>query len=137
MKDFIQQIRQKATMSDLSVEEYAEKGAMADVVALSLYRKKLNPTQFRKVFQGLKTIQMKTPRSQADDDFAYKSDMLRLMPQLAYAYGRKNIPQEFFQLVTSCFSSQKIQTNGDFLRAFDFLEAVLAYHKYHDANRKN
>jgi len=122
----VNQIRQKDTMRALQYEEFAEEGKFADQIA---QKYDINPSQLRKIFHHLKDIQQRVRKHDPEEDFAEQAALLRLMPQLAYAAGRDNIPKGFYNLMRVCFSSDKIQANEDFLRAFDFVEAILAYRK--------
>jgi CRISPR-associated protein Csm2 len=128
MSNVVSAIQQKDTMRALRYNEFAEEGKFADQVAKQ-YGGDLNPTQLRKIFQHLKSIQQRVRKRDPEEDFAEEADLLRLMPQIAYAAGRDNIPKGFYNLLRVCFSSEKIQTNEDFLHAFDFIEAILAYQK--------
>jgi CRISPR-associated protein Csm2 len=55
-----------------------------------------------------------------------------MMPMLAYAKGRKLIPQSFYDLMKICFGAEKCKTVEDFNQAVSFLEAILAYQKYYE-----
>ncbi len=129
VRDVIQRIASLKRLRELKVEEFAVEGGLADQVVQAMGTTSLKPTQLRKVFHTLKTIQQRVKQKPASDSFD-STELLRLMPVLAYAVGRELIPRDFYHLLREVFKSEKLQTNEDFLRAFDFVEAILAYHKY-------
>lgn len=122
-------IKRLERMRDLKVEDFAPENGLADQVVQALGPSNLKPTQLRKAFHALKDIQKEVKRRPKDGNFD-NSQLLTLMPVLAYSVGRELIPREFYDLLKEVFSPQRLQTNEDFLRAFDFVEAILAYHKY-------
>lgn len=126
IQQVIQRIKSLKRMRELKVEEFAPEGGLADQVVQALGPANLKPTQLRKVFHTLKLIQKNVIKDQEFDN----SRLLTLMPMLAYSVGRELIPREFYDLLKEVFNPQRLETNEDFLRAFDFVEAMLAYHKY-------
>ena len=129
IQEVINHIQSLNRIRDLKVEEFADEGGLADRVVRAIHTDKLKPTQLRKVFHTLKIIQQRVQREAPTEPFDI-TELLKLMPVLAYAVGRELIPREFYQLLREVFHRNKLQTNEDFLRAFDFVEAILAYHKY-------
>ncbi|MEJ5250340.1 MAG: type III-A CRISPR-associated protein Csm2 [Chthonomonadetes bacterium] len=125
----IERIRSLQRMSDLRVEEFAVEDGLADQVVKAVGTSQLKPTQLRKVFHTLKGIQQRVKQAPEPDPFN-SAELLKLMPVLAYAVGRDLIPRDFYRLLKEVFEPKRLRTNADFLRAFDFVEAILAYHKY-------
>lgn len=125
----IQRITELQRMSELDVQEFAQEDGLADKVVQAVGVNNLKPTQLRKVFHTLKSIQQRVKQQPPENGFD-GTELLRLMPTLAYAVGRELIPREFYQLLREVFAPDRLRTNADFLRAFDFVEAILAYHKY-------
>ena len=125
----IDRIRDLKHLRELDVKEFALEGGLADQVVQAIGTASLKPTQLRKVFHTLKTMQQKVKQLNPDQAFN-SAELLQLMPTLAYAVGRELIPKEFYQLLREVFSPERLPTNADFLRAFEFVEAILAYHKY-------
>ncbi len=120
-------------MRRLPQEDFAEEYGLADSLAVALGRN-LNATQLRKVFDEIKRV-----RRKLEDNFDLKVDrdkpfdrapLLRLMPLLAFAVGRKLLPREFYDILKHCLGRQQLVTNADFLQTAYFIEAVLAFHKY-------
>jgi len=125
----IDRIKQLHRLSELEVKEFALEGGLADQVVQAIGTASLKPTQLRKVFHTLKTMQQRVKQLNPDQAFN-SAELLQLMPTLAYAVGRELIPKDFYQLLREVFKPERLPTNADFLRAFEFVEAILAYHKY-------
>lgn len=121
----MKRIESLESMSELRVEEFAEEGELADSSAQG-FGDKLKPTQLRKVFHTLKSLQREVERDKEFD----RSKVIRLMPTLAYASGRGLIPEDFYKLLKLCTSREKLKTADDFTKLVEFLEAILAFHKY-------
>jgi CRISPR-associated protein Csm2 len=119
-------IRALPSMSALKPDEYAEKDGWADIVAAD---RDIKATQLRKIFHYVKDLKREFQRSEPNIN---RGKVSLLMPMLAYAHGRKHIPKDFFELLTLCFGQDKCKTADDFESAVNFLEAIMAYHKYHN-----
>ena len=126
----IDRIRDLKHLRELDVKEFALEGGLADQVVQAIGTASLKPTQLHKVFHTLKTMQQEVKKRANPSEPFDSAELLQLMPKLAYAVGRELIPKEFYQLLREVFSPERLPTNADFLRAFDFVEAILAYHKY-------
>jgi CRISPR-associated protein Csm2 len=134
----INQLEKLPTMSALERRDFADEGGYADEVVRAFgenqegrvskdrIKDALKPTQLRKVFHALKAVQVKVKRTGKFD----RGDILRITPELAYATGRGLLPRDFYQLVKTCTSPERLKSADDFLKAFELLEAILAYHKY-------
>ena len=121
------EIKTLPSMAALSPERYAEEGGLAESFVSHIYSD-LKPTQLRKVFHHVKDLQREfrqTPESYS------RAKIAMIMPTLAYAVGRKLIPLDFYELMKLCFGNEKCKTQADFERAAEFLEAIMAYHKYY------
>lgn len=134
IRQVIERIRELQRMSQLEPKDFALPGAMAEEVALATIDADLNSTQLYKIFHELKQLEIRV-RHKAGDPFD-SNQVAKIMPLLIYAAGRKVIPKSFFDLLKEVFGPQRLQTNADFLRAFEFVEAILAYHKYHSERKK-
>ena len=124
-----QEIQKLPSMSALKTEDYADEGKLAENLVL-IVGKALKPTQLRKIFHHVKDLQ-KELESHHDEKFD-RSKVALIMPALAYAVGRELIPKDFYEVMKMIFGAEKCKTREDFITAANFLEAVLAYHKYHD-----
>jgi CRISPR-associated protein Csm2 len=116
-----------ARMKDLELALFTEEGGMADCLAEEFGKsRKLKATQLRRVFHTLKNVRRGMgPGSQFD-----RSALLPIMPVLAYAAGRELLPPEFYHILRLCLGQQRLQNAEDFIRTVDFVEAIMAYHKY-------
>jgi CRISPR-associated protein Csm2 len=137
----IDQIKEKIanlrTMHELQPIGFAEENGLADSLVQYFLsdRKELKATQLRKIFSSIKTIQRQIePKIRKDPGFGEKrfdrNDIATLLVNLAYAKGRRLIPDDFYNILGQCLSQQKLQTNEDFMRVADFTEAILAYYKF-------
>lgn len=136
-ENIIGELKKQGTLSELlPLEQFAEPGKVADELAKD-FKDKLKPTQLRKVFHALKEME-RDFKGRKDDEKLRSEDKIKiypLAPELAYARGRDLIPQDFYELMRLCLSSEKLDTIGDFRRLVQFLTAILAYHKYHEKGK--
>lgn len=124
------------TMQDLLPKDFADEGGLADELADSFREGELKATQLRKIFHALKEIERDVKREvrgghKKETDSFEASKLLLLMPDLAYAKGRRLIPDEFYDILQLVLR-KKVRTYADFERAMQFIEAVMAYHKFHN-----
>lgn len=120
-------IKSLERMKELDPKLFAEEGGMADCLAKEFGKDKLKATQLRKVFHALKSIRRNMRRQTQFD----RSQLLPIMPVLAYSTGRGNLPKEFYDILRLCLGQERLQDQEDFIRTVEFVEAVMAYHKYH------
>ena len=135
IRDIIKKIDSLQNMSELDEKTIAEENGYAESVARDRdIKKRLKTTQLRKIFDRVKTIERKLNEDGWD---AVQPDFYMLRPELAYAMARKLIPEQFFMLMNACMKQvdkgndpeQKKENYAKFVR---FLEAIVAYHKYHE-----
>jgi CRISPR-associated protein Csm2 len=138
IENVINKLKKLPSMSALSRQDFAEEGGYADEVVRAFgeddkgkvdkekIKDALKSTQLRKIFHTLKQVQTKVKRTGRFE----RDDLLRMTPELAYATGRGLLPRDFYILLKTCMAPEKVKDADDFLMAFDFLEAILAYHKY-------
>lgn len=133
-KEVKNEIEKLTAMRELKQELFCEEGGYADALVLEWGKDKLKPTQLRKVFSEIKSIERdveKSVKSNEDwnEDFD-RSKVIQLMPLLAYATGRNLMPKDFYDIMRTCLSASKMKTKLDFKRLAEFVEAILAYHKF-------
>ena len=128
IKQVLERVNLLSTMSELDPSEFAEENGLADSLAQKFKKDELKPTQLRKIFHALKQIE-RGIKIENPEDKLDRTQIMKLLPELAYASGRGLIPKDFYDLMKTCLSSQKLKTNSDFMRLMDFLTAILAYHK--------
>lgn len=125
----------------LQLEDFAEEGKLADNLAKHYLSDgdKLKATQLRRFFHAIKNIERGMKGKSGEDETALpksvRAELLPLLPELAYARGRGLIPDDFYQLLKTCLSSQKLKTVADFKRLVAFLTAIMAYHKFHEGQK--
>ncbi len=124
-----QKVRGLRKMSDLSPTDFAEEGGLADSLA-SEFGEKLKPTQLRKVFTEIKRVRRDVEHEMSPDAVFNQARLMMLMPTLAYAVGRDLLPRDFYEILKLCLGRERLKANADFLRTADFIEAVVAYHKF-------
>lgn len=116
-----------AHMKDLKVEDFAEEGGLAQSLIKDVGRD-LKATQLRRFFHYVKDI-AQGYKLDGDKSFS-RAEVAALMPLLAYAKGRGLIPENFYKVMKTIFGPKKCTDREDFLTAANFLEAIMAYHKF-------
>lgn len=128
------EIKKLVAMRKLSPNRFADEDGMANKLAKSFGKDGLKATQLRKIFHALKEIERKVNREikggrKKKTDTFDSQELALMMPDLAYAKGRKLIPDKFYDILRLCLR-EKVETYEDFERAMQFIEAVMAYHKF-------
>jgi CRISPR-associated protein Csm2 len=131
VEEVIKRIREIDNLVDgLRVADFAKEGGYADKIAKEL--KELNPTQLRRFFDAVREIENKLETGKWED---VSDKFYLLQPQLAYAVGRDVIPARFYELMKASLSKIDLGTDKEksesFKRFTQFLEAIVAYQKYH------
>ena len=121
-------------MAQLKREDFADEGGYAHALAQQ-FRGTLKATQLHRFFRQIKQVQREAGRAGADEPFQ-RERILTLLPILVYSVGRDLVPKDFYEIVKICLSKDKLKTNGDFIRVAEFLEAIVAYHKYVSETQK-
>lgn len=118
------------------VEDFVKFGGDADKITNQLKTSDIKTSQLRKFFAAIKDIELHIKEKKWDEQA--KMDFYLLMPVLAYANGRKVISDEFFALMK--ISMEKVgsgkteDTIDDFNIFVKFLEAIVAFYKFHRPN---
>ena len=123
-----QHLENLEAVSQLRREDFAEENGYAHVLAKE-FKDDLKPTQLHKFFHEIKRVQQKVKREGEEAKFE-RGKILTLLPMLAYSAGRELIPKEFYDILKICLSKERLKTNEDFLRFAEFMEAIMAFHKY-------
>jgi len=127
----IKQIGQLKNLAELDIEEITKENGIAESFVLGL-RDQLKPTQLRKFFDTIVRNQEQIREKGWD---AARAEFYMIRPSLAYAKGRKLIPNEFFDLVDTCMkkipAGTEDQTIKNYDRFVDLMKAIVAYAKYH------
>lgn len=131
MQKIYQAISDITEFSEYPRESFAPHDEAADKIAYYLGRK-MKTNQLRKVFSEIKRIEILVQGKDNKDDFK-NSDLLLLLPQIAYAKARDLIQPDFYEIVKLIIGkgggNTKIKKIGDFKRFVEFMTAIVAYHK--------
>lgn len=122
----IAEIKKGGTLHQvLTVEKYALPEGWADTIAFEM-KADLNSTQLRKVFSEVKQIAMRLETN--SQTFAQETrNIWLLMPNIAYAKNRGVIKLDFYNLMKTCVTPEKMKTKEDYLAFAQFMEAIVAY----------
>jgi len=119
-------IEEKESFKEVTIKEFALPDGWANKIAEDLGNK-MKTAQLRKVFNSIKLMEQKIKDENKQNKFD-DPNLYMLLPHLAYAKGKKLIPNEFYELMKVIISN-KIKTIGDFERFCEFMTAIVAYHK--------
>ena len=130
IEKIIQKIKSLQNLSQLDEKEIAEEGGYAEQIAEEV--KDIKTTQLRKFFSEIK----KNERELKEKGWkSIEGSFYMMRPNLAYAKARKLVPDPFFKLMNACMKQvdkgDEEQKKENYKRFVQFLEAIVAYHKYH------
>ena len=132
IKEVINEISKYEKLEDMPTKAFADEGGYADIVAKN--SKKLNTNQLRKFFGAVRSMEQKETWTEIEPEFYL------LKPRLAVASGRKNIPKDFYDLMMATMRKVDVGSDEDKLKGFkkfvEFFEAIVAYHKFYNPDRK-
>ncbi|MEG3224831.1 MAG: type III-A CRISPR-associated protein Csm2 [Methanobacteriales archaeon Met13] len=130
IKDVISNIKGLEMLKDMDAKVFADEDGYADIISRRLVRSKLKTSQLRKFFGAIRDIEREKEWDKMETQFYL------LKPKLANSRGRDLIPEEFYQVMK--VSMSKVDKGSDedkvnnFNRMVEFIEAIVAYHKYYD-----
>jgi len=129
IKRVIDEIDQIEMLKDMETKAFADEGGYADIVAKNS-KYTLKTTQLRKFFGAVRDIEREKSWEKMETDFYL------LKPKLASSVGRKLIPNEFNELMKTCMRKVDVGSDEDKVKNFkkmvEFMEAIVAYHKYYN-----
>jgi len=132
IRNVLTDIGQLTKLKDLDIKKFSDEKGYADLLAIKLRGMKTG--QLRKFFGEIKTIEKKLVGGENWKNV--EIEFYQLKPRLAYAFGRKLIPEEFYNVVKIALSKVDIGTDVEkkenFKMLVRFLEAIVAYHKFHN-----
>lgn len=85
--------------------------------------RQLNSNQLRKYFQQISQANLKSSFEEK------RNELYKVLPQIAYAAGRKVCPKDFYKLMEACISKDALESEQDITTLIDFLTAIVAYSK--------
>lgn len=86
----------------------------------------LKTSQIRKFLDAVNRIKAE---SEGRKDYDYQTQVVLLKPKIAYAAGRHKEVKFLMTVLDPCMS--KVNNGSDFQQFFRFVEAIVAYHRYH------
>jgi CRISPR-associated protein Csm2 len=133
IEELIKSIGKLHSLKELKVEDFAPQGGYAEKIAQA-FMKQLKTAQLRKFFDSLRKIERDLEKKPWDN---LKAEFLMLEPRLAASVARKLVPDQFYRLMKVCFdkvnnAGGEAEKKESFTRLMQFLEAIVAYHKYHE-----
>lgn len=87
---------------------------------------RLKTSQIRKFLDAVNRIKAK---SQDKEKCDYRTEVVLLKPAIAYAAGRHTEVKHLMAVLEPCMS--KVSNANDFQQFSRFVEAIVAYHRYH------
>jgi CRISPR-associated protein Csm2 len=132
VESILAEIEALEMLKDLGEKKFADEKGYADTIASRL--RGMKTTQLRKFFDSIRTIKVKLEEGGWD---AAKPEFYLLKPKIAHARGRNLIPEEFYEFLKVCMRKVDIGDDNEnkkknFEKMVEFLEAVVAYHKYYN-----
>lgn len=132
-KEIIEKIESLRNLEKLEVKEFATENGYADTLA-EAWRNSLKAAQLRRFFDAVKEIERRLDKGKKWNDVEEK--FYSLQPQVVYAKARKVIPKGFLDVMKICMSKVDVgddeQKKRNYGRFVQFLEAIVAYHKYYN-----
>lgn len=116
-----------------NVSDYNYLVTKAEEFGKRLKERNVKRSQFRRVFTHIKKIQANVESKKLDKTANIPGEILKeillLKPKMAYTAGRHTNITDFYDVVVKFVNGMKTVT--EFNRFYDFVEATLAYHRYH------
>ncbi|MGD2084962.1 MAG: type III-A CRISPR-associated protein Csm2 [Candidatus Aminicenantes bacterium] len=116
-----------------NVSDYNYLVTKAEEFGKRLKERNVKRSQFRRVFTHIKKIQANVESKKLDKTANIPGEILKeillLKPKMAYTAGRHKSITDFYDVVVKFVNGMKTVT--EFNRFYDFVEATLAYHRYH------
>ncbi len=121
-------------LKDLDIKLIADENGYADKIAHTL--RNMKTAQLRRFFGAIKSIERTMEEEKSENVWdEVEAEFYLLKPKIAYAKGRKLIPDEFYQILKVSLNKINLGTNEDkienFKRFVKFLESIVAYHKFY------
>jgi CRISPR-associated protein Csm2 len=123
--EIVKKVGALGKLEELSADDLVE---FCDQFGNELKEDKVTTSQMRKVFSEIKHMHLeaRSPGSQA----VFNPDRVKLLkPKIAYLAGREAKLKPFKRVMDALID--KVRDEQDFGRLAAFMEAVIAYHKYH------
>lgn len=137
IEKIVDEIGKLKMLKDLDIRLIADENEYADKIAHRL--RSMKTAQLRRFFGAIKlierTIEEEDPEKAWDE---VEAEFYLLKPKIAYAKGRKLIPDEFYQVLKVSLNKINVGNNKEKIENFrvfvKFLESIVAYHKFYDGD---
>jgi len=139
--EILQKIQRCRNLSEIRIDDITKESGIAEKLAKK-YKGNLNTTQLRKFFDKIVMIQENLKKENLKNTGAnwkkIEPDFYMIRPNLAYARGRKLIPDEFYKLISLCLEriapegSSEEQKMENYKRFVELLQSLVAYSKYYE-----
>jgi len=94
---------------------------------------KVKSTQFRRIFTHIKRIQTRLKKNENETDQRIPDEIMKeiyiLKPKMAYTAGRHTNLEFLYKIMIDFINEIKTREHFDIF--YHFIEATLAYHKFH------
>jgi len=136
VEKILNEIEKLSMLKNMTAKSFAEEKGYADELAWRL-KGKLKTTQLRRFFDSIKGIKRKLSEDKEDIKWEeVEADFYLLKPKLAYAKGRKLIPDEFYWIVKTSLNKVDKGNNEEKIESFkvffSFLQSIIAYQKFYE-----
>ncbi len=132
IRNILTDIGQLDKLKNLDIKKFSDEKGYADLLAIKLRGMKTG--QIRKFFGEIKTIERKLVGG--EDWKNVEIEFYHLKVSLVNAFARNLIKEEFYHIVKIALSKVDIGTDAEkkenFKMLVKFLEAIVAYHKFHN-----
>lgn len=137
IEGIIESISNLKKFQDLDIKLIAHEDGYSSKIGRKL--KDMKTAQLRRFFGAIKSIERKIEEdSSASAWDQVEAEFYLLKPKIAYAKGRKLIPNEFYQVLQVSLNKVDIGSNEEKIANFKwfvkFLESIVAYHKFYGGN---
>jgi CRISPR-associated protein Csm2 len=122
---FTKRVQGARAMQEIQVNELID---AASRVGEQLARQ-VKATQLRHVLDETVRIRMEAQRAASDFQKEVRPRVVLLKPRLAYQAGRERSMKPFCDLLSAMID--RVQDERDFEGLAEFVQAVIAYHRYH------
>lgn len=123
--EIVKKVGALGKLEELSAGELVD---FCDRFGYELKEDKVTTSQMRKVFSEIKQLHREA-RSPGSEGYFNPERIKLLKPKIAYLAGRETRLKPFKRVMDALID--KVKDVQDFGRLADFMEAVMAYHKYH------
>ena len=127
IRDLATKIGKLEKMAQFSPEDLVKSAEMMGDLLANTAR--LKTSQIRKFLDAVNTIKSKgMGRKEAS---FFEKETILLKPRLAYAAGRNKEVRPLMEVLDPCMS--KVKDEADFFNFSRFVEAIVAYHRFHSS----